>query len=116
MGQSIADIGIKDVVILTVGVPIVVLPILYVAANLISVPFGNIIFGLTLITCFGWILLDFNVRDSGPKERQSILSRRLFLRDEVGTASHEQLRRMFKILLTLTGQVILGWGILLLLF
>lgn len=113
MREAISDIGSRDMVILLGGTPIVILPIVYVTTRLLSVRFGNVIFGLTIVTCFGWILLDFNDPDRyRVRERQSMLSRGSDLDDNVGTASHEQLKRMTKVLVVLTGQVVAGWGIL----
>jgi len=83
--------------------------------QLLSVEFGNLIFGLSIVTCFGWIFLNLNDR-TGPQkgnDAKSLLSRRSGRFDDIERASHSQLLTMVKVLLMLTGVVLLGWTYLL---
>jgi hypothetical protein len=106
------DVG--ELLPFVVGVPVAVLPSLYVGSRLSGVAFGDLVFGLTILTCFGWVLLDLNVRrDRRLPEGRSLLSRRSERFAEVEDASPEQVRSMTKALLGLTGAVLAGWAVLL---
>lgn len=114
MHPIVDELRRKEALLFGVGVPAVVLPGLFLATSLLSVEFGNVIFGLSIVTCFGWIFLDLNDR-SGRRtsERKSLLSRRSSRFGDVGRASHRQLLSMTKLLVVLTGVVLLGWASLL---
>lgn len=114
MHPIVEDFPVREVLVYAIGGPLVLLPVLYAVSGLVSVAFGDVVFGLTLVTSFGWILLNLNdtSRASGAGAR-SILSRRSERFRDVEPASPAQLRSMAKVLFALTGTVVLGWGILL---
>ena len=115
MHPIVEELRYRDYLLLGIGVPAVLLPVLFLTASLLSVEFGNVIFGLSLVTCFGWVFLNLNDR-SGPQkgtDAKSIISRRSSRFGDVGRASHQQLLSMARTLLVLTGVVLLGWAYLL---
>lgn len=110
MHPIVDEVRRRDALLFGVGLPAVLLPVVYVAASLLPVVFGNVIFGLSIVTCLGWILLGLNDR-TGPRksDTRSLLSRRSSRFGDVGQASRQQLLSMTKLLFSLTGLVILGW-------
>jgi hypothetical protein len=105
----------RDALLFGLGVPAVLFPVLFVAARLLSVEFGNVIFGLTILTSFGWIFLNLNQQPNPRKgtDARSILSRRSSRFGDIVPASRHQLLRMAHVLLALTGTVLVGWAYLL---
>lgn len=101
----------KDAILFGTGVPMVLFPVLFGATKLISVEFGNVIFGLTMLTCFGWIILNLNQQPHPRKgtDAKSILSRRSSNFGDIEPASRQQLLRMAHLLLALTVTVLVGW-------
>lgn len=110
MHPIVEEIPLRDIIFLAIGGPLIVLPVLSLASGLVPVVLGDIVFGLTIITCFGWVLLNLN--EENPKrstEAQSILSRRSKRFSAVKSASPDQLRSMARWLFILTGTVVFGW-------
>lgn len=114
MQPIVEELQSKDALVFGVGLPAVLLPGLFVVANLLSVEFGNVIFGLSIVTCFGWILLNLNNQsDIHSGNSKSLLSRRSSRFGDVGNASQQQLLSMARVLLASTGVVLVGWTYLL---
>lgn len=110
----VEELQSKDALVFGVGLPVVLLLGLFVTASLLPVEFGNVIFSLSIATCFGWILLNLNNQsDIHSGKAKSLLSRRSSRFGDVGEASHQQLLSMAKLLLTSTGVVLMGWAYLL---
>jgi len=111
----VEELRARDLVIFAVTLPAVLLPTLFLGSSLLSVEFGNVIFGLSVVTCVGWIFLNLNDRTGPSKgnDARSILSRRSRRFGDVGRASERQLLSMTRALLVFTGVVILGWAYLL---
>lgn len=114
MHPIVEELRPRDTLSFGVVLPAVAFPVLVLATRLLSVELGNVVFGLSMATCFGWIVLSLNDR-SGRRasDARSILSRRSGRFGDVGTASDRQLLSMTKLLLALTGFVLLGWAYLL---
>lgn len=114
MHPIVKEIPLREILLLTFGGPFVVLPVLSLTSGLTPLVFGDLIFGLTIVTCFGWVVLNLN--EENPKrspEARSILSRRSRRFRAIKSASPDQLRSMAKWLFFLTGAVVFGWGYLL---
>lgn len=114
MNPIVGDVDVREVLAFGLGGPIVALPAVYAASRLANVAFGDLVFGLTIVTCFGWILYDLNGRGGRREtESRSFFSRRSEEFREIEDASPAQLRRMARVLVSLTGAVLVGWLVLL---
>ncbi|MFC3959142.1 hypothetical protein [Halovivax cerinus] len=114
MHPIVGQLRPRDVLLSGVVLPAAGLVVLVLATRIVSVEFGTVVFWLSIVTCFGWILLSLNDR-SGRRGNgaRSILSRRSGRFVDVEPASNRQLLSMAKLLVGLTGFVVLGWAVLL---
>lgn len=101
----------RPVLLFGVGVPLLAIAALYAVASAVDVAFGDLLFGLTVVAALAWTLVGVSgrrldaARPSGELHRGSASD----YGREQSAGSYARLTAPFRLLVVLSGTVVLGW-------
>lgn len=97
--------------VFAIAIPLVVLAATYAVARIVTVAFGDLLFGFTIVTAVAWVLFGLSGRRLDAARRGGEPSRNSATDygRETSTGTYERLSGPTWVMTTLTATVAFGW-------
>lgn len=114
-GDSRAELLAKAGLVFGLAVPTVLLVSLHYASRAAGIEFGNVVFALTALATLAWFLFAGWGRrmDAARPTGELFRSSATQYAEEISTLEYDSLPMPARLLVILTGTVVLGWAVLL---